>query len=266
MALPGKIKVIVLPPLFWPLLALLALFIIAAVAPTLSPSAGLVSLYYGSPLKGITVAIDPGHGGIDSGAHFESVILEKEIVLEIGLSLRRLLEQAGARAVLTREKDEDLSRYFPDETLALHRRDIRGRVNLINASGAGLALSLHINTIYDSSVRGPITFYAGRDGENKRLAESIQRNINPLFSAETKPGQLMHQDPQESNAYYILNETDMPTVLLEMGFMTNPDDRKLLTEKQFQNKIARAIFLGVVEYVYGQPEGEEPIPEIDDKS
>ncbi len=266
MASPRKLRVIVIHPWLWPLLALPALLIIATAVPTLSPSAVPISLYYGSPLKGITIAIDPGHGGMDSGAHFESLVLEKEIVLEIGLSLRRLLEQAGARAVLTREKDEDLGRYFPNETLPLHRRDIRGRVNLINASGANIALSLHINSIYDSSVRGPITFYVGEDGESKRLAEALQKNLNSIFSNEVKPGQLMHQHPQESNAYYILNETDMPTALLEIGFMSSPDDRKLLTEKQFQKKIARSIFLGVVEYIYSQPEEESLIPEIDDNS
>ena len=79
-----KVKVIVFPPAVGPLLALAALCLLAA-ALAFSPLTGPVSLYYGSPLKGITVAIDPGHGGIDSGTHFESVMLEKEIVLEIGL-------------------------------------------------------------------------------------------------------------------------------------------------------------------------------------
>ena len=149
-----KIKVITFPPSLWPLLALLALLVSAAATLAFSPSARLASLYYGSPLKGVTVAIDPGHGGIDSGAHFESLMLEKDIVLEIGLELRRLLQQAGARVMITREKDENLAYHFPDDSLPLHRRDVRGRVKLINASAATLAISLHINSIYDSSVRG----------------------------------------------------------------------------------------------------------------
>ena len=258
MTFPRKIRLIVFPSPAWPLLALPALAAFAAVLLACSPPARLVSLYYGSPLKGVTVAIDPGHGGIDSGTHFEAVVLEKEIVLEVGLELRSLLEQAGARVMITREKDEDLSRYYPDETMAMHRRDLRGRTELINTSAADLAVSLHVNSIYDSSVRGPIAFYAGGDPENKRLAETIQENINPLFSAEAKPGQLMHNNPQESNAYYILNESNMPSVLLEIAFMTSPDDRELLKNKSFRKKIARGIFMGVVEYVYRKPDAGVP--------
>lgn len=258
MALNRKVKVIVFPPSAWPLLALAALCLLAA-ALAFSPLTGPVSLYYGSPLKGITVAIDPGHGGIDSGTHFESVMLEKEIVLEIGLELRRLLEQAGARVMLTREIDEELSRHCPDEGLARHRRDVRGRVVLINASRADLALSLHINSIYDSSVGGPIAFYAGGNPENRRLAETIQGGINPIFS--DRPGRLVHRHPQESGAYYVLNESNMPTVILEVAFMTSPEDRELLGSKSFRKKIARAVFLGVVDYVYGKGKDETPAPE-----
>ncbi len=261
MAFSRKIKVIVFPPSIWPFLALLALFVFAAATLAFSPSAGLVSLYYGSPLKGVTVAIDPGHGGIDSGAHFESVMLEKEIVLEIGLELRRLLEQAGARVMITRKKDEDLSRHYSDDNLPRHRRDLRGRVKLINAAAADLSISLHINSIYDTSVRGPIAFHAGGNPENKRLAEALQNNLNPLFSADAKPGQLVHQHPQESNVFYILNEVDMPSVLLEAAFMTNPDDRELLSSKSFRKKIARAIFMGVVQYIFGEQNGTEETPD-----
>ena len=259
MPFPRKIKVIVFPSFIWPVLALLALPLLAFAA-LASPLSGPVALYYGSPLKGTTVALDPGHGGIDSGAHFKSTMLEKEIVLEIGLELRRLLEQAGARVMITREIDEELSYHFPDGSMARHRRDIRGRARLINASQAHLLISLHINTIYDSSVRGPIAFYVPEKSESKTLAMAIHKNINPLFSADAKAGQLVHQHPQESSAYFILNETDMPGILLEIGFLTNPDDRLLLGKKSFRKKIARAIFLGIVDYIYGDTEPEEPAP------
>ena len=257
MLFPRKVKVIVFSPSNFLLLALPALLIFAA-AFAFSPSITLASLCKGSPLKGITVALDPGHGGIDSGTHFEAVMLEKEIVLEIGLELRRLLELAGARVMITREKDEELSRYCSDENMERHRRDLRGRVELINASKAHFALSLHINSIYDSSVRGPITFYSGAKPENKRLAETVQNSLNILFSAHSREGQLMHEHPQESGAYYILNETAMPTVLVEMAFMSSPDDRELLKSNPFKRKIARAIFLGVLNYIKGGEKYEKP--------
>ena len=259
MHLYRKIKIIVIPSFIWPVLALLALPLLALAALAAPPS-GPVFLYYGSPLKGTTVALDPGHGGIDGGAHHESTMLEKEIVLEIGLELRRLLEQAGARVMITREIDEELSYHFPDKSMARHRRDIRGRAKLINESKAHLLISLHINSIYDCSVRGPIAFYVPEKEGSKKLAMAIHGTVNPLFSADAKAGQLLHQQPQESNAYFILNETAMPGIILEIGFITNPDDRRLLGKKTFRKKIARAIFLGIVDYIYKETEPEEPAP------
>lgn len=252
MAFLRRIKVIAIPPLTWPALSALALLLAALAHLALSPSAGMVSLYYGKPLKGMTIALDPGHGGIDSGAHHESLLLEKEIVLEIGLQLRRLLEQGGARVMITREQDEELSKHFPDDGMARHRRDIRGRVKLINASQADLFISLHVNSIHDPTVRGPIAFYAPGKPESKRLAETVHAELNPLFSADAKAGQLVHRAPQESSAFFILNETGMPGILLEIAFITSSDDRTLLQGKPFRKKIARAIFLGIAEYACGE--------------
>ncbi|HOA36680.1 MAG TPA: N-acetylmuramoyl-L-alanine amidase, partial [Bacillota bacterium] len=90
---------------------------------------------------------------------------------------------------------------------------------------------------------------------------AIHNQINPLFSADAKPGQLVHQQPQESNAFYILNQTTMPGILLEIAFMTNPDDRRLLKNKSFRKKMVQKIFLGVVEYSYGQEANEKDLSE-----
>ncbi|NMD41775.1 MAG: N-acetylmuramoyl-L-alanine amidase [Firmicutes bacterium] len=253
-----KIGVISFPRYTWPLLALLLLAVLTVV--NLPPRALPASLYLGSPLKGLTVALDPGHGGIDSGTHFQSVLLEKEIVLEIGLQLQRLLEQAGARVMITRVKDEELSYHFPDDSLPRHRRDIRGRVKLINESRADLMISLHVNSIHDPGVRGPIAFYRTGDHASKHLAAAVHAAINPLFSADAKPGQLIHQNPQESNVYFILNETAMPGIILEVAFMTNADDRRMLEDSSTRHEIARAIFLGVIEYLYREAEPDNETP------
>lgn len=253
-----NVSVISLPSSVWPFLALLGLALALVVYP--APLSNPVSLYFGSPIKGIIVALDPGHGGIDSGTHYEAILLEKEIVLEVGLELRRLLEQAGAQVMITRVKDEELSYHFPDSGLARHRRDIRGRVKLINSSQADLLISLHVNSIHDPTVRGPIAFYSAGNPESKRLAAAVHNALNPLFSTDAKPGQLVHQDPQESSAYYLLNETAMPGIILEIGFMTNTDDRRMLEKGSSRHEIARAIFLGVLDYVYGNTEPAEGSP------
>ena len=252
MAFRRKVRVIALSPAAWPILAVLALLLAALFLQPLSSPAAAVSLYYGKPLKGIAVALDPGHGGIDSGAHHRSIVLEKEIVLEIGLQLRRLLEQAGARVMITRDKDEELSGHFPHDGMARHHRDLRGRVKLINESKADLFVSLHINSIHDPGVRGPIAFYAPRRPESKGLAAAVHAELNPLFRAEPGSGQLVHQEPRESSGFYILNETEMPGILLEIGFISSPADRALLQNQAFKKKIARAIFLGIAQYTCGE--------------
>lgn len=259
MSFSRKIMVLSPPPYTWTLLALLGLLLIAAAAHR-PPRSNPASLYFGSPLKGVMVALDPGHGGIDSGTHYESVLLEKEIVLEIGLELRRLLEQSGARVMITREQDEELSYHFPDGALPRHHRDLRGRVKLINSSQADLLISLHVNSIYDPGVRGAIAFYNAGNPESKRLAAAVHGTLNPFFCADAKPGQLVHQDPQESSAYYLLNETAMPGIILEIGFITNADDRRILEDNSSRSAIARAIFFGVVDYVYRKTETVEENP------
>jgi N-acetylmuramoyl-L-alanine amidase len=244
-----KIGLLIIPAGTLPLLLLL-LFSLAALR--LIPSTRFTALYYGYPLKGLTVVIDPGHGGIDPGVHFNEEILEKEVVLAVGLDLRRLLEQSGAAVVMTREVDEDVSRHFPESPLDRHQRDVRGRTKIINESGADLFISLHLNSVHDPSVRGPIAFYCNSRPENKLLAELIQKNINPVLTVNAKDHQLIHAHPKETGAYYILNEAVITGIILEMAFMTSPDDRALLKQDRYRNLLAQAIFMGIAEYFYAR--------------
>lgn len=214
-----------------------------------SPEARQVSFYYGNPLGGWIILIDPGHGGIDPGVHYNEIITEKEVVLAVGVELRGLLEQAGARVIMTRETDQDISHLLPDEPDTRYRRDMKARVKLINESGADLFISIHINSVNEPYVRGAIAFYRDSRSENKILAETVQKNINPVVNADPKPGQLVHQNPKEGD-YLVLNQAEIPGIIIEMAFMTSPDDRALLQQDSYRRRLAEALFFGIIEYAY----------------
>ncbi|MEW5785777.1 MAG: N-acetylmuramoyl-L-alanine amidase [Bacillota bacterium] len=242
-----RIRLMVIPPAAGAVILLL-LTAAALITGHLQPASRTTILFYGYPLKGITVVLDPGHGGIDPGAHYNGVVLEKEIVLAVGLELRRLLEPSGAAVIMTREVDQEMSRYIPGDPSSRHKRDLRSRIMIINESQADLFVSLHINAIADPSVRGAIAFYCPSRPDNKTLAELIQKNINPLMAANPNTDQTVHMNPKEGN-FYILNDTTIPGIILEIGFMTSPIDRELMTGRITQKKLAQSIFLGIAEFI-----------------
>jgi N-acetylmuramoyl-L-alanine amidase CwlD len=245
----NRLRVLVLPPVLIPLLMLLLIGgLISLQLWSLSRPA---TIYYGHPLKGTRILIDPGHGGIDPGSHHNGSFTEKEVVLAVGLELRHLLEQAGAEVLMTRETDEDVSRHIPGDSASRYQRDMKGRVKLINESGADLFVSLHVNYIYDPTVRGAIVFYCSSRPENKLLAEAIQKNINPVVAVNPRPDQYIHQNTKEGS-YLVLNCTEIPGVIVEMAFMTSPDDRELMKQDSYRKKLAQAVLIGIAEYIYGR--------------
>ncbi len=250
MTLPrNRLRVLIFPPVLIPLLMLFV--IVGLLGLQLLTFSRPATIYYGYPLKSVRVLIDPGHGGIDPGSHHNGSITEKEIVLSVALELRRILEQAGAEVIMTRETDEDVSHHIPGSEGSRYQRDMKSRVKLINESGAELFVSLHINDIYDPTVRGAIVFYCNSRPENKLLAEAIQKNLNPVVAVNPRPDQLIHQKTKEGS-YLVLNCAEIPGVIVEMAFMTSPDDRKLLKQDSYRNKLAQAILIGIAEYIYGR--------------
>ena len=244
-----NVKVLFVPP-GWSAILLVVCFLVFALSghfrrePPSSPA-----IYLGLPLNGVTVAIDPAHGGIDPGSHYNNMLTEKEVVLAMGLHLHDLLEQSGATIIMTRESDQDTSEHYPHQSLNRYQRDIRGRIKIINESEADFFISLHIDSCVDANVRGAITFYNDRFPENEILAKIIQKNVNPIVRKDPEPEQYFHQKVKEGS-FFILNDTIIPGVLLEAAFITSPADRELLQQEEHRKELARALFMGIVEYVY----------------
>ena len=202
----------------------------------------------GRPLEGWTIALDPGHGGRDPGALYHG-LHESEVNLSISLMARGLLEQAGARVVLTRDRD-----VLVGPANGTITQDLEARAQAANGAGAHLFVSVHANVHSDDAVSGAITFYgvergyAGGQTRSERqvelsfqLAAAIQRGV------VGRTGEI-DRGVRRAN-FWVLGATRMPSVLLEAGFLTNAAEARNLADTAFRRRVAEGITLGIVEYV-----------------
>ncbi len=192
-------------------------------------------------LAGKVIVVDPGHGGEDPGALGSTGVHEKDIVLEVAKKLADILRQAGAEALLTRESDRDLS---DPGVLSLHdvkRQDLSRRVDLANQSNADLFVSIHVNSFPDRRESGPQTFSQPGSLESKKLAEAIQHELNRFLE---NPGREAKQVD-----YYANRATKMPSIIIEIGFISNPGEEKLMLDPVYQNRIAWSIYAGIARYL-----------------
>ncbi|MDF2557810.1 MAG: cwlD [Bacillales bacterium] len=200
------------------------------------------------PMSGRIIVIDPGHGGPDGGAN-QGDILEKDIALKVAKNLRDYLQQHGAIVIMTREKDTDLA---PKKLKGLSKRkrvDLAERVEIINESEADLYISIHLNSLPDGQWRGAQTFYNKKEEENKLLAESIQKQlIKTLGNTDRKARNLKD--------VYLVERSKTVGALVEIGFLSNDEERQLLQNKKYQEKVAFAIYGGITKFLT-KPENEK---------
>jgi len=195
---------------------------------------------YKRALPTADVIIDAGHGGIDGGT-FEGDILEKNINLDIARKVYLLLRKSGIRAVLNRNGDYALS---DDNRWLLkrsrHTRDLSQRSQLSKEIHAQIVISLHVNWSKNKTARGPLVLHQN-EGQSALLAACIQDSLNQQ--------QHTRKHPEIGKPFYLLNVVKQPAVIIEMGFISNVEDRKHLIEPQYQMKTADAIASGVRNYL-----------------
>lgn len=207
-------------------------------------------------LEGRVIALDAGHGGPDPGTVGGRGTLEKEVVLSIALMLRDHLTDAGARVVMTRTTDTDLSGMDSGPLSERKRKDMAARVRLINESGASALVSVHANSIGSSHWSGGQTFYLETSPPNsRRLAESIQRELIDI-TGETRRSVNTHIQ------HRLLSEAVMPAVTVEVGFLSNPREEGLLMRRDYQERVAWALFVGIARYFaeVSRPHPKMPAP------
>ena len=192
-----------------------------------------------SPNVGLTVVIDPGHGGVDPGSvGRKTKVTESELNLKISHKLMNLLKCGEFNVILTRTTSDGL---YGTYSSGYKKRDMLARQEIIEKSGATIAISIHMNSFTTSANRGAQVFY---NTLNKN-SEVLAKNIQECFAKELP----------ESNKgtaigdYFILKCTDIPIVLCECGYLSNATDEALLVTDSYQEKVAYCIYKGVVSFL-----------------
>ncbi|MGL4344241.1 MAG: N-acetylmuramoyl-L-alanine amidase CwlD [Cellulosilyticaceae bacterium] len=194
---------------------------------------------FGLSVASKVIVIDAGHGGFDPGKVGVTGVYEKDINLQIAQKLKAYLEQAGATVVMTRTSDEALGGVGGKST---KNDDMRYRKETINQSGADIMISIHQNAFTQPKVRGAQVFYYENAEASKQLAYSVQSNIKSEADPNNK------RTIKSTTSYYVLKSTTMPSIIVECGFLTSPEEEKLLKSEEYQDKMAWAIYKGIIEY------------------
>lgn len=212
----------------------------ASPVPTQSPVSATQPPIDG-PYAGLTVLVDAGHGGYDGGARCrDSGVWEKQMNLAVAKKLETILTAGGAKVIMTRTADEDLCTAERPASVTKKREDMEKRVAMAVDGNANMVLSVHMNEYRTRLESGPQVFYrAGCEG-GRLLAGCIQeamiRCLEPRKERTSMAGD-----------YFIL-QLDVPSVLVECGFISNPAEEKLLLDEAYQQKTAQAIAKGVEEF------------------
>lgn len=228
----------------------LCLLLLVVVVMTMEMPVSKTWTYWSIPLSGRVIAIDAGHGGVDGGAVGREGLIEKDINLTIALLLRDYLQQAGAIVVMTREGDYDLA---DKDTKGYSRRkaeDLKKRVGYIEEKKADVVISLHMNSVPSSRWSGAQAFYTNRHPDNEQLAKWIQAEIRTNLAntdREAKP---------IDRKLYFMDHISIPAVLVESGFLSNPEESRSLANEEYQRKLAASIYKGILRYIAGEKTGK----------
>lgn len=194
------------------------------------------------PVSNKVIVIDAGHGVPDEGAESSRGTSEAETNLNIALKLQSLLEQSGATVILTRS-DENAIYDIDAKTLKQKKiSDLKNRVKIGNESSADIFVSIHLNKIPQQQYYGWQTFYKSGDEKSIKLAKSIQSNLNEAIQRENT------RVPMKLDTVYIMKKVEVPITIVECGFLSNPEEEKLLLDDEYQNKLAWGIYAGIVDY------------------
>lgn len=179
------------------------------------------------------IVIDAGHGGIDGGATSCTGVLESHINLEIALRLEDVFHLLGYDTLMIRRTDESI--YTQGNTIAAQKvSDLKERVRIANETPNGILISIHQNTFSDSKYRGAQVFYS-EAGESQKLAQSLQQNLISVLN----PGS--QRKSKAAKGVYLMEHITCPGILIECGFLTNPEEEALLRSAQYQTQLCAVI-------------------------
>lgn len=192
----------------------------------------------GAEKREVCVVIDAGHGGDDPGKVGINGTLEKEINLQIAQRIERLLESEGVRVVMTRTDDAGLSGNGSENKKV---QDMKRRIEIINEETPALTVSIHQNSYPEEAIKGAQVFYYETSQESREAAEIMQRSLRERVEQENK------REAKANTSYYLLKKTSSPIMIVECGFLSNADEAQKLTQEDYQEKIAWAVFMGIMQ-------------------
>jgi len=189
-------------------------------------------------LSGKIITIDPGHGGNDAGAIGPTGVMEKTVTLNVALELRKLLEAEGATVVMTRDSDTTVS---VKGAKASDIEELGARCDVGNRAGAHIFISIHADSFTRPEARGTTGYYYSRgSGAGQKLADCIRRNLVEQLGTPSRGTQPCN--------FYVVKNTDMPATLIELGFISNKEEEKLLSSPEGVRKAAQGILDGIEDY------------------
>ena len=218
----------------FPVLCLLTLICgVLTAAPIVAHTEKTAAVKSGMTLKGKVIAVDAGHGGADPGAVGVTGSVEKDINLLLVKELSSLLEEKGAVPILTRTDDGVYSN--------VKREELDYRAALVKKADAELFLSLQCNSTPNSELHGAQTFYYPESEQGKLLAESIQSRFRRILANTDREALTL-------SSAYIMSKLDIPAVMVEVGFLSNPEEEALLNDEEYRKKVVTAVYCGILDY------------------
>ncbi len=190
------------------------------------------------PADPVTVVIDAGHGGSDPGKVGIGNLLEKDINLQIAQYLKQYLAVNDVRVIMTREIDEGLS----TSTTNSKASDLSNRKEIIFQNNPVATVSIHQNSFPAQSAHGAQVFYGQNMKKSKKLADILQKRL-----LEMDPSN--HRVAKANSDYYLFRDNPYTTVIVECGFLSNPEEASWLKDTDYQKKIAWMLHLGIIEYI-----------------
>lgn len=213
-------------------------FVICILISLIPLSVGATTLLPSSAVP-IQILIDPGHGGIDSGATYAEVE-EKKINLAIALQLYDILIKKGYQVILTRDRDEALSETSPRKNIgSRHHRDLVQRGDIIKYFTPQIVLSLHVNSGSTTKQGGLVLYHA--QGQAYLFAQIVQQKLNQLAK--------INEHPLKNKRLYILNRSEAIALVVELGYLSNPVERERLQSSAYQQQLCLAVAEAIDEYM-----------------
>ena len=189
-------------------------------------------------LSGKVIVIDPGHGGNDSGAIGPTGVMEKTVTLNIALRLQKLLEAEGATVYMTRSTDAEVS---PKGANASDIEELQARCDVANNHDADIFISIHNDSFTNGAAKGTTGYYYSRGSAKSRdLADKVRSGVIDQIGTQSRGTQ--------SCNFYVVKHTDMPATLVEVAFISNPEEEKLLNSDDGAQKAAQGIADGIADY------------------